>query len=67
MRQQKWDAWVIDYLEMTCEVVLESIPLEDANDFTSSWVEPDSLAIGLPVGFRLFGIPNSETCQASGG
>ena len=46
-----WDVWVLDFIEMTSEIVLESVSFEDAVDFTSSWQEIDSLAVTLPVGF----------------
>jgi hypothetical protein len=46
-----WDVYVVDFIEETCELVLESVSLEDAKDFQSVWKDNDSLVAILPGSF----------------
>lgn len=46
-----WDVYVVDFIEETCELVLESVSLEKAKDFRSVWKDQDSLVAILPGGF----------------
>lgn len=48
-----FNVWVIDCIENTCEIVLESVCIEDATDYKSVWKDKDSLVVILPVGFEV--------------
>ena len=36
---ERWDVWVIDHIEMTSEIVLNSVEIEEAKEFESVWKE----------------------------
>ncbi len=48
-----WDVYVTDFIEKTCELVLENVPIEEAKDFQSVWKDEESLVVILPFGFSI--------------
>ena len=51
----KWDVYVVDFVESTCEIVLASVPMDEAKDFQSAWKDGDSQVVILPDGFAITG------------
>jgi hypothetical protein len=48
-----WDVYIVDYVEKTCEIVMESVSLGEAKNFQSLWEDSDSLVVILPLGFQV--------------
>jgi len=48
-----WNVWIVDCIENTCEIVLESVSIQDAKDYQSVWKDKDSLVVILPLGFEV--------------
>jgi hypothetical protein len=48
-----WDVYVVDYVEKTCELVLENVTIEEAKDFESVWKDAESLVAIIPFGFEI--------------
>ena len=59
----RWDVYVVDFIERTCEIVLTSVPMEDAKDFRSVWKDADSQVVILPDGFNIIEL-ELETAQS---
>jgi hypothetical protein len=48
-----WDVYVVDFVEKTCELVLENVTIEEAKDFQSVWKDAESLVAIIPFGFEI--------------
>ena len=48
-----WDVYVVDFVEKTCELVLENVSIEEAMDFKSVWKDTESLVAIIPLGFEI--------------
>lgn len=53
--QERWNVWVIDCVEMTCEITYSDVAIEDANDFKAVWKDSRSQVVILPSGFEIVG------------
>jgi hypothetical protein len=51
-----WDVYVVDYVEKTCELVLENVTIEEAKDFQSAWKDTESLVAIIPFGFEIHSV-----------
>ena len=50
---ERWNVWVLDLVEMTCEITLADVDLEEAADFKSVWTDTKSQVVILPTDFEI--------------
>jgi hypothetical protein len=50
---ERWNVWVLDLVEMTCEIALSDVDLEEAADFKSVWTDTKSQVLILPTDFEI--------------
>ena len=50
---ERWNVWVLDLVEMTCETTLADVDLEEAADFKSVWTDTKSQVVILPTDFEI--------------